>query len=230
MFEIFNYNSSPVDWCESNYYFSTIICEFNNSLSSLLYSFFALFIFFTYNKYIFNKIIYSIIIASFIVGITSLLFHSTLSFAGQLMDEGSIVLFIVASDLAINMNYTTTSIFCFFLILSLFYSYYCRFILFTFGGMIIYRTINKIKNNIILYNHFINTLKQFIVAIIMWIIDLFFCDYLIFATHFIWHIISSFALYNLIILTIVLHNSSIMIDNTYFLFRIKEKRNTNYMV
>lgn len=230
MFEIFNYNTSTVDWCESNYYFSPIICEFNNSWSSLLYSYFAFFIYFTYNKYIYNKTIYSIIIASFMVGITSLLFHSTLSFAGQLMDEGSIVLFIIASDLAINMNYISTIIFSFFLILSLFYSYYCRFILITLGSMIIYRTIQKIKLNMVLYPHFIFTLKQFILAIIIWLIDLLFCDYLLFATHFIWHIITSFALYNLIILTIVLHNSTIMIDDKYFLFRIKEKRNTNFMV
>tara|TARA_B110000902_G_scaffold265567_1_gene350263 strand:- start:1740 stop:1967 length:228 start_codon:yes stop_codon:yes gene_type:complete len=61
------------------------------------------------------------------------------------------------------------------------------------------------------------TLKIFIASIIFWIIDIFFCDYLFFATHFIWHILTSIALYNLIIITIVINNDMVKVKNNYIL-------------
>lgn len=229
MIEYFKYMTSSVDWCEANFYFSSLICEFNNSWSSLLYCYFALFIFYSYQKYFTSKLIYAILISSFLVGVTSFLFHSTLSIAGQLMDEGSIVLYIVSSDLAINKNIFSTIAFSFFLIMSLFYPFYCRFLLLSIGSYIIYKTINIVKNNYLLYPYFIYTLKIFISAIIMWVIDMLFCDYLLFATHFIWHILTSIALHNLTILTILLDNKYVQLNNRTLIFTIKEKKD-NYIV
>ena len=177
----FYYETSEINWCENNYYFHDSICEFNNSWSSLLYMFFGLYIYYNYSKYIKNNLIYLIIISSIFIGITSFLFHSTLSIAGQLMDEGSIILFIITSDLVINNTYYLTLLFSIFLIMSLFIPFYCRFILLGLGCIIIYNTIQNIKNRCMhIYPYFYHTLKILFLAIAFWVIDLVFCDYLIY--------------------------------------------------
>jgi len=214
----FQHESSSIDWCESNYYFSNFICEFNNSWSSLLYMFFAIYTIVYYSKFITNYYIYFILFSSILVGITSYLFHSTLSIGGQIMDEGSIILFIISSDITINKNYLVTFFFSIFLILSLMFPFYCRFILLSLGCYIIYNTVKNIKKtHEELWLYFKMTLKIFISAIIFWIIDIFLCDYLLFATHFIWHILTSIALHNLIILTIVMNNDNAQVKNNYIL-------------
>lgn len=211
----FNYQSSPVDWCENNYYFSNIICEFNNSWSSILYSIFAYYIFTRYSKFVKNNLIYGIITAGFLVGITSFLFHSTLSLAGQMLDEGSIIVFIISSDLVINQRFLLTLFFSFFLIASLFIPTYCRFILLLLGLIIIKNTITTIKSKYqYLYPYFLQTLKLMFVAVGFWIVDMVICDYLVFATHFIWHILSAIALHNLTILTILMNNKNLTLTNT----------------
>lgn len=214
----FEYESSSINWCESNYYFSNFICEFNNSWSSLLYIYFAIYTIYYYSKFINNYYIYFILFSSILVGITSYLFHSTLSIAGQLMDESSIILFIISSDITVNKNYLVTFFFSIFLILSLMIPFYCRFVLLSLGCYIIYNTVLNIKDrHKNLWKYFKMTLKIFISAIIFWIIDIFLCDYLLFATHFIWHILTSIALHNLIILTIVMNNEMVKVKNNYIL-------------
>lgn len=210
----FNYQSSPVDWCENNYYFHNLICEFNNSWSSILYTLSALYIFSKYYNFIKNPFIYGIIFAGFLVGITSFLFHSTLSLAGQLLDEGSIIIFIVSSDLVINKKYFLTIIISTFLIASLFFPSYCRFVLFLLGLLIIKNTIENIKKrHPNLYPCFKQTLNILLIAVTFWIIDMVICDYLLFAVHFIWHIISAIALHNLTILTILMYNRNLTLTN-----------------
>ena len=218
-----NYESSSIDWCEENYFVSNMICEFNNSWSSLLYIVFALFTLFNYSKFISNSFIYLIILSSILVGITSLIFHSTLSIGGQIMDESSIIMFIVTSDITLNCNYCLSLIFCIMLILSLLIPHYCRFILLGLGFFIIYNTVQNVKTNYYeLWPHFIITLTIFTIAIIFWIVDMLFCDYLLFATHFIWHIFTSIALHNLIILAIKINNDNVTIVNNYGIFSIKQ--------
>ena len=96
--------------------------------------------------------------------------------------------------------------------------FYCRFVLLSLGCYIIYNTVLNIKDrHKNLWKYFKMTLKIFISAIIFWIIDIFLCDYLLFATHFIWHILTSIALHNLIILTIVMNNEMVKIKNNYIL-------------
>ena len=219
----FQYESSSIDWCESNYYFSNFICEFNNSWSSLLYIFFSLYTIYYYSKFIKNCLIYYILFSSILVGITSYLFHSTLSIGGQILDEGSIILFIISSDITINKKYLVTLFFSIFLILSLSFPFYCRFILLSLGSYIIYNTVKNIKFRYVeLWCYFRTTLYIFISAIVFWIIDIFFCDYLLFATHFIWHILTSIALHNLIILTIAMNNDRVNVKNKYIL-NLEEK-------
>ena len=214
IYDLIDYQSSLVDWCESNYFFSNIICEWNNSWSSLLYSIFSYYIYNNYNKYINDYIIYFMIFAGFIVGMTSFLFHSTLSIAGQILDESSIILFIISSDLVINRQYTITIIFSIFLLGSFYYPFYSRFILFILGLLIINKTYNRVRiYSKPIYPYFKQTLKILIMSIFIWICDLVFCDHLLFALHFIWHILSAIALYNLIILTILMHNKNVTLTN-----------------
>ena len=98
------------------------------------------------------------------------------------------------------------------------FPFYCRFILLSLGCYIIYNTVKNIKKtHEELWLYFKMTLKIFISAIIFWIIDIFLCDYLLFATHFIWHILTSIALHNLIILTIVMNNDNAQVKNNYIL-------------
>lgn len=230
--ELFNfqYQSSPVDWCENNYYFNNIICEFNNSWSSMLYSLSAMYIFYKYYIFIKNPLIFGMILAAFFVGITSFLFHSTLSITGQILDLGSIVVFIISSDLVINKKYLLSILISIFFTISLFFPTYCRFILFSIGMIIIKNTIENIRNHHIkLLPYFKQNLKQMFIAIYFWILDMVLCDHLLFGTHFIWHILSTIALHNLIILTILMYNKKLTLKNKNFslfniLFFLKKKK------
>ena len=51
------------------------------------------------------------------------------------------------------------------------------------------------------------------IAVFFWIIDMVLCDYLLFATHFIWHILSTIALHNLTILAILMYNKRLTLKN-----------------
>ena len=63
------------------------------------------------------------------------------------MDEGSIILFIISSDITVNKNFLVTFFFSIFLILSLMFPFYCRFVLLSLGCYIIYNTVKNIKTD-----------------------------------------------------------------------------------
>jgi|GEM_PF-305534 len=85
----FQYDSSPIDWCEENYVHHPLIAEFWNSLSS----FSMVVVAFIAPRYFGQGvqehepniwILWSLMV---LVGIGSILFHGTLSVAGQVLDE-----------------------------------------------------------------------------------------------------------------------------------------------
>tara|TARA_B110000908_G_C10227703_1_gene438890 strand:+ start:1139 stop:1648 length:510 start_codon:yes stop_codon:yes gene_type:complete len=159
------------------------------------------------------------------VGITSFIFHSTLSIGGQIMDESSIIMFIITSDLTLNNNYYNSIIFSILLLLSLYIPHYCRFILLGCGFFIIYNTHQNIKNKYkSVVPYFINNLYLLIIGVFFWILEMLICDSLVFATHFIFHIMTSIALHNLIILTIIINNNQVALDNDILFFTLKEKK------
>eukprot|EP01133_Synstelium_polycarpum_P006599 gene6599-7663_t len=87
---------SPIDWCENNYEVSPFICEFYNTLSSLIISFFALYgIYILVNGHqasitkhigIRNKVGLAFSALS-TVGVGSAFYHATLLYKNQLFDE-----------------------------------------------------------------------------------------------------------------------------------------------
>ena len=87
MYKYIEYQSSPMSWCESKFVYSNYIIEFWNSLTSLL------FVFLSYQGYKLSKNKFIWCLYS-LIGFTSCLFHSTLSFIGQFLDELSIIIYI----------------------------------------------------------------------------------------------------------------------------------------
>lgn len=79
--------TATIDWCEENYLFSPYIAEMINSLTNLMFIFLALHhVYSTFkNKHPRLYIFVSLGFAS--VGIGSFMFHSTLQYEHQLMDE-----------------------------------------------------------------------------------------------------------------------------------------------
>jgi alkaline ceramidase len=98
MSKMFSYHSSDVDWCETNYEVSNYIVEFYNTISNIPFVVIPSVVLYYYMDF-FKKINGGAIVLLFgllIVGVSSMYFHATLSFAGQLMDELTILYFIIA--------------------------------------------------------------------------------------------------------------------------------------
>lgn len=94
-YELFKYDSSPIDWCEENYVYSPYIAEFFNTVSSFAMIMCALYGRFIYDRgefRSFEPVSWVIWVLMAFVGVGSVLFHGTLSVAGQILDELPIVL------------------------------------------------------------------------------------------------------------------------------------------
>lgn len=98
--KLFAYESSPIDWCEENYVHSAHIAEFFNTISSFAMFFGAIFGRHVYNKprYVsFEPTLWILWMLFASIGIGSVIFHGTLSVAGQVLDELPIVLMTITS-------------------------------------------------------------------------------------------------------------------------------------
>lgn len=98
--QLFAYDSSPIDWCEENYKHSKFIAELFNTLSSFAMVVCAAVGKFVYAEPRFQKFepAFQVVWALFaFIGLGSILFHGTLSVAGQILDEVPIVLTTVGS-------------------------------------------------------------------------------------------------------------------------------------
>lgn len=199
MLNIFNYFSSTIDWCETNFFYNNYIVEFWNSISSLTITFAGIIGSLTYPES--KKLFYTLIP----IGLTSFYFHSTLSFLGQISDEFYILACIVYTVHFVNNNlhhfcdfYLLAFINFYQLLLLFTYPDYNRLILFIWGFLSWY-FINKIKNN---YGknikiNFIVTESLFMISFFTWIVDYFFCVKFI-NFHSLWHLLiaaTSFSLF-----------------------------------
>ena len=102
----FSYLSSTIDWCESNFKLSTYICEYFNSFSSLSFCFIAYYHIKKYNCLVkSNRLLWNLLfINNFLLGLSSFLFHATLSEFGQCLDELFILTFIYILSYIISSN------------------------------------------------------------------------------------------------------------------------------
>ncbi|XP_032066947.1 alkaline ceramidase 1 [Thamnophis elegans] len=93
MLHIFSYLSSEVDWCEANFEHSEYIAEYYNSITNVAFFILAplmLWLNTDYTRY--RPVpIRGFVILQLFIGVFSFYYHMTLSYAGQLLDELSIL-------------------------------------------------------------------------------------------------------------------------------------------
>ncbi|KAM9102320.1 alkaline ceramidase 1 [Sarcophilus harrisii] len=93
MASIFSYQSSEVDWCESNYQHSTLVAEFYNSISNVPFFIIGPLMMYLMHPYAQKRslIVQLPWVLFMLVGAFSVYFHMTLSFLGQILDELAIL-------------------------------------------------------------------------------------------------------------------------------------------
>ncbi|XP_052601656.1 alkaline ceramidase 1 [Peromyscus californicus insignis] len=101
---VFAYQSSEVDWCESNFQHSELVAEFYNTFSNVFFLIFGPLMMFLMHPYAQKRTwaIYGVSVLFMVIGLFSMYFHMTLSFVGQLLDEISI-LWLLASGYSVWM-------------------------------------------------------------------------------------------------------------------------------
>ncbi|XP_006904199.1 alkaline ceramidase 1 [Pteropus alecto] len=99
---IFAYQSSEVDWCETNFQHSELVAEFYNTVSNVSFFIFGPLMMFLMHPYAQKRslFVHGICLLFTVIGLFSMYFHMTLSFLGQLLDELSI-LWLLASGYSI---------------------------------------------------------------------------------------------------------------------------------
>ncbi|XP_029774093.1 alkaline ceramidase 1 [Suricata suricatta] len=101
---IFAYQSSEVDWCESNFQHSELVAEFYNTFSNVPFFIIGPLMMFLMHPYAQKRSrwIYITCVLFMVIGLFSMYFHMTLSFLGQMLDEIAI-LWLLASSYCIWM-------------------------------------------------------------------------------------------------------------------------------
>ncbi|CAF3129900.1 unnamed protein product [Rotaria sp. Silwood2] len=206
----FRLGSSKVDWCEPNYVVSEYIAEFWNTVSNIFFFLvppLMIFLFRPYSKRVANGIAILWILL-IIIGIGSVYFHATLSLAGQLLDEISILwvlvigyaLFLPATYLPRSFRVQRCIIFA--LVITCFsfvYPYANAFALMLLGlpatGFIILH-FSRCDNPRVKHLG-IHCLVMWIIAVTIWISDRMFCSYWLSISfpylHSIWHVLILFS-------------------------------------
>lgn len=89
--------SADFDWCERNHHYSPYLAEPFNSLTSLTYCMVGIFAYFYHRKYLEMRLIL-ICVAIFVIGVGSTLFHGTLQYSMQLLDELPMLYLVVTAS------------------------------------------------------------------------------------------------------------------------------------
>jgi hypothetical protein len=199
------YLTSEIDWCENNFVYCNYIAEFWNSLTSCIFIIYG--VFGIYKAPIKNNIVNIFYGNNIFIGLTSILFHSTLSIEGQILDEFSILLYILIGSIYLNKHHIKNPIISglvLFLVPVVVYIYPImnRFLLFSIGFYIFNMCLKerdyleKIDKKLvdILYL----TRRSFFISLFSWIID--YLCFLPISSHFIWHIFISYVTYLLTVL------------------------------
>jgi dihydroceramidase len=189
---------SSISWCESKYVFTPYIAEFFNTVTGFTFCISAILQF----KYHRDNILFRSQFYTFIVGIGTMMFHSTLLYHWQLLDEIPMILiaieyinifcsinksifyypiYLITLVYFINPNYQVI----------LFQTVFASYVL-----IIIYNVTFKLKNITDNYN-LKKTIIIFVISLILWKIEQYYCKNIIkfFQLHAIWHILTSIGLF-----------------------------------
>jgi alkaline ceramidase len=216
--------SSPVDWCESNYIITPQIAEFYNTFSNILFLVgppVLIYLFKEYGKLVhpFIHVVWTLLI---VVGLSSAYFHATLSLAGQLLDELTI-LWVFFSTFAVFVpkrylpkifkNRRRFYVFMFFFTLaSTFMSFYrpaanafaMMFLTIPTVYLLCHELIQIKEQEKKVYNLGFRTVAVLVIAVICWISDRMFCPFYSSIKfpylHGFWHILIFLASYSICVL------------------------------
>lgn len=193
---------SNIDWCEDNYKYSDYICEYYNSLSNLLPIIYSIYVLYQ-SKFIKNKLnSYHIsYILMILIYIGSFIFHASLTYIGQILDEFPMLL-LMMYILYLLDNKTIIAIIKYNILLILIitiinlypdspYPFQISFILINLLLTVKVLKIYK-KYPFKLHRKKIQLcLRYYIIAAICWILDILLCDYIKnLYLHSFWHILS----------------------------------------
>ena len=242
-------HTATVDWCEENYLMTNLVAEFYNTISSITMALTGLLLYRLYaNEYLKPSIRICHALLVF-VGLGSIFFHATLSYAGQLADELTMLWHIVAvmCDMFDGHSFTSIAVKLILIMGSGLYTYVMidlgnepnkQFLVFqgTFATCLIYviwRLWKGASTNKIARVQFYHGVMSFGFAWSLWLIDYLLCDLVQHLhLHALWHVFASIAIYYLSQLQIFVHmqrNDDGEIDIkksvTYYNHRWQRKRN-----
>ena len=213
------YKSSVVDWCEMNYNTLSFVCEFMNAISSIAYTIHAYYHYYHYTPLVSDKkqIWKLLFMNNMILGLSSFLFHATLSEFGQFLDETCIVIWmsLIAHILNVLDFFVVLPVLTF-----MFRPYFTRFSLFFVGGLYLIKSQKTLQKTPSIQRATKCAFTQFSFAVLCWIIDFLFCPLLPFSLHWIWHIYGALAQHNLIssiIASTNIYDLSLNFSNSFYI-------------
>jgi dihydroceramidase len=218
--------TASVDWCEQNYAHSTYVCEIFNSASSLAMLLVGVLGAF-WHRHALDKRFVLVFLSVALVGIGSVAFHGTLLFELQMLDElpmlytATLLVYIVLENKpkrrfgawfpAALTGYAViaTSGAVFMRGQAQFWSFQVSFAALELYGLyrtlLIYRKSTDRTQRLL----FVAGISAYVTAIVLWFVDLRFCDALVSATarlglpnpqlHAWWHVFVSAGLYALVL-------------------------------
>jgi dihydroceramidase len=219
--------TSSVDWCEANYVVSPYVAEFFNTLSSLAMVTVGVIGLFRHWKALETRFLVAFF-AIAVVGLGSALFHATLRFELQMLDELpmlylALVMVYILLELRPGRRYGKWLPFVLFahgvlvtLLAALtrgrlqFFAFHLSFgsleVFALFRVFLLYRASKSPR----IRRLFWLGMSSYVVAVALWFVDLRFCDFLSVALpsfgvpnpelHAVWHVLVSFGFYLLVVM------------------------------
>jgi alkaline ceramidase len=227
-----SYETSKIDWCETNYQKSNYIIEYYNSISNIPYILFYLLGYYSTRNIDYSCKLYKLLL---LIGICSFYFHATLSLLGQILDELSILILLSNS---IYLLYQDQPKICNIIKIStiLFIPIMCLYPVINIAALMIYGVIickivrkryyayiEKYGEIRALYYVYITSQVLFVLSFTIWFMDKFLCKKWIFyylELHAIWHILIGIVGYTGILLGLFLQTDHRRQMDTYWIIPI----------
>lgn len=193
----FQYESSELKWCEFEYTHSSYIVEFWNALTSL-----SLFLVGLYGLYSSSKFAKKFYVLLMFIGLSSFYFHTTLSFAGQLLDELGITFMMLMANYTVYIDdvvglWIITTFGILQLLIQFTHSEYNSFVLFLYAVLFVNKfwlALTSRDRKTRWYAHI--TIGLFFMSVVCWICDFYICGKdTLFNFHGIWHVLIALTTY-----------------------------------